>query len=269
MPEPLQLYLDAAFEMVKEAGGILKNFWGNLDRIESKAESIDLVTEADKASEKVILDLIRKRFPSHAFLGEESGESQSQSDYLWIVDPLDGTTNYTHEYPIVSVSVALAIGGKPMVGVVFNPILGELFHAVRGKGAYHDNRAIHVSETASLDRALLSTGFPYNRRVIQDNNYAEFCRLTHLSQGVRRGGSAALDLAYVAAGRFDGHWERGLKPWDIAAGVLLVEEAGGVVTSYNQAPFHLFSETVVASNRPIQQVLNRELQIASQNPIII
>lgn len=255
--------------MVQEAGGILKQFWGNLESVESKAESIDLVTEADKASEKAILNLIQKRFPDHAFLGEESGEFQSApSEYLWIVDPLDGTTNYTHEYPAVSISVALAIGGELKVGVVFNPIFGELFYAVRGGGAFFDGKAIRVSQTASLDRALLSTGFPYNRRLIADNNYAEFCRLTHLSQGVRRGGSAALDLAYVAAGRLDGYWERGLKPWDIAAGALLVMEAGGVVTSY-ESPFHLFSETIVASNPVIQQALNRELDIARKNPIKI
>lgn len=268
MTEPLQHYLEAAFEMVEEAGAILKHFWGNLENVESKIESIDLVTEADKASEKAILNQIKNRFPSHAFLGEESGELKSvPSEYLWIVDPLDGTTNYTHEYPMVSVSVALAINGEAAIGVVFNPILEELFYAVRGGGAFHQNRTIHVSRTASLDRALLSTGFPYNRRVIPDNNYAEFCRMTHLSQGVRRGGSAALDLAYVAAGRYDAHWERGLKPWDIAAGALLVLEAGGVVTSYDQAPFHLFSETIVASNPAIQQILNRELDFARKNPI--
>lgn len=269
MPEPLQPYLQAAIEMGKEAGSILKQFWGNLESVESKEESIDLVTEADKISEKIILDNIQKRFPSHAFLGEESGESPIKSDYLWIVDPLDGTTNYTHEYPMVSISIALAIGGETMVGVVFNPILEEFFHAVKGEGAYLNRRVLHVSRTSSLGRALLSTGFPYNRRAIADNNYAQFCRLTHLCQGVRRGGSAALDLAYVASGRLDGHWERGLKPWDIAAGALLVTEAGGVVTSYEQTPFHLFSDTIVASNPAIQQSLNHELNIARQNPINI
>lgn len=261
-------FLHSAIEMAKLGGSILTQFWGQITKIDSKDQFTDLVTEADRASEKAILQYVESHFQDHSFLGEESGERRkNHSKYLWVVDPLDGTTNFTHQYPMVSVSVALLEEGVVVVGVVFNPILNEMFTATRGGGASFNGREIHVSQTASLDSALLASGFPYDRRLTSKNNYVEFCRLTHFSQGVRRGGSAALDLSYVAAGRLDGYWELGLKPWDVAAGVLLVEEAGGVVTGYEQAPLDLYSGHIVASNGLIQEALNRELALSRQSQL--
>jgi myo-inositol-1(or 4)-monophosphatase len=264
------MYLNTALVMAKEGGRILKSFWGSLKQVETKNNAIDLVTEADRTSEKALLGIVQSHYPDHAFLGEESGEwQQGQSDFLWVVDPLDGTTNFTHQYPMVAVSVALVVKGKPVVGVIYNPILEELFHATLNGGAFLNGNRIAVSQTTTLEKALLASGFAYDRRDNPDNNYSEFIRLTHLSQGVRRGGSAALDLSYVAAGRFDGYWERGLKPWDMAAGVLLVSEAGGVVSGYANAPFDLHGDNIVASNGKVHVALMSELNNAKQKPVII
>ena len=261
----LHNYLKTALEMAQAGGGVLKRFWGKLEQIDSKAESIDLVTEADRIAEKTLLALVQKHYPTHQFLGEESGAWGETSEYLWVVDPLDGTTNYTHQYPMVCLSIALVVKGEPKVGVVYNPILNELFHATEGSGSYLNGNPIHVSSIATLERSLLASGFPYDRRSNPQNNYAEFCRLTHLTQGVRRGGSAALDLAYVAAGRFEGYWERGIKPWDVAAGILLVREAGGHALSYREA----LSGYMQASNGLIEQELEKELALARQHSFLI
>ncbi len=254
-------FLESAVEMAKRGGAVLNSFWGRLKQVGSKEQSIDLVTEADRAAEKAILHYIEEHFPDHAFLGEETGElPKADSEYLWVVDPLDGTTNYTHQYPMVAVSIALLVKGIPAVGVVFNPILNELFTATSGGGAYFNEKKMRVSQTASLEKSLLATGFPYDRRVNPENNYAKFCHLTQISQGVRRGGSAALDLSYVAAGRLDGYWERGIKPWDVAAGILLVQEAGGEVTDYEGSPFDVYQSRIAASNGSIHEVMLQELK---------
>lgn len=257
----LDRYLETALKAVKSGSKALIKYWGKLSNIREKTFAWDLVTEADKESETLILKTITKTHPEHCILAEESGyaahvEGSHESPFLWVVDPLDGTTNYTHQYPMVSISIALLKDKQPILGVVYNPIFKELFIAVKGRGGSLNGRRIQVSKTLKVNRSLLSTGFAYDRRMHSDNNYAEFCRLTSISQGVRRGGSAALDLAYVAAGRLDGYWERGLQPWDLAAGILLVEEAGGRVTSYSNEPFDLFDGRVLATNGVIHQELS-------------
>lgn len=252
----LQRWLDIATEAALTAGSVLEHHWGRLESIEEKGRSGDLVTEADRASEAVVLEVLQRHLPAnHAFLAEESGGEQTDAPYLWAVDPLDGTTNYAHQYPFCAVSIGLLVEGKPHLGVVYNPILKQLFRGARGLGATLNRRPIQVSATKELPKSLLVTGFAYDRRERLDNNYAEFCQFTHLTQGVRRGGSAAMDLAYVACGRLDGYWERGLSPWDLAAGVLLVEEAGGRVTAYDDGPFDIFSGRILASNHHLHPAM--------------
>ena len=259
-PEQLQIFLDVATEAVLAAGVILQDYWGQLEAIEEKGRPGDLVTEADKAAEAAILKVLRRHVPDHPILAEESGQiDNTASDYLWAIDPLDGTTNYAHQYPVAAVSVGLLIEGVPQVGAIFDPFRQELFRAATGLGATRDRRPIQVSKTAELSKSILVSGFAYDRRETSDNNYAEFCHLTHQTQGVRRSGSAALDLAYVACGRFDGYWERGLSAWDMAAGIVLVREAGGQVTAYDQSPLVIPSGRILATNQHIHSALSAEL----------
>lgn len=256
----LEIFLDIATEAALSAGAILQTHWGKLEDIQEKGRPGDLVTEADKAAEKAVLAVLHRHVPDHPILTEESGKfGEQDGEFLWAIDPLDGTTNYAHQYPFVAVSIALLINGKPSVGVVYNPIHQELFRAATGLGATCNRRPIRVSQTDDLSKSLLVTGFAYDRRQTPDTNYAEFCHLTHLTQGVRRDGAAALDLAYVAAGRLDGYWERGLSTWDMAAGVVLVEEAGGLVTAYDRTPFSLASGRILATNGYLHDALSREL----------
>lgn len=264
-PEDLNRYLEVALEAAREGGSILKMYWGKLEEIGEKSNAGDLVTVADLESEKTIIASIRKHFPDHPILAEESGlNSQEYNKYLWVIDPLDGTTNYTHQYPMVSISIALLYDSQPIVGIVYNPILHELFQGALGMGTTLNGRKLQVSNISSLDKSLLCTGFAYNRTETDDNNYKEFFHLTQISQGVRRVGSAALDLAYVAAGRLDGFWELGLKPWDVAAGTLLVNEAGGNVTSFDGTPLILQSGRILATNGRIHQAMINELQKAKE-----
>ncbi|MBW4579518.1 MAG: inositol monophosphatase [Tildeniella nuda ZEHNDER 1965/U140] len=257
----LQIFLDVATEAVMAAGTILQDYWGNLTAIEEKGRPGDLVTEADKAAEAAILKVLHQHVPDHNILAEESGQLGNQeSPCLWAIDPLDGTTNYAHQYPVSAVSVGLLVKGVPQVGAIFDPFRQELFRAAKGLGATCNRRPIWVSQTATLEKSLLVTGFAYDRRQTTDNNYAEFCYLTHLTQGVRRGGSAALDLAYVACGRLDGYWERGLSPWDIAAGIVLVEEAGGLVTAYDRSPMDIGTGRILATNGQLHSSLSQALQ---------
>lgn len=260
-PSELSSWLQDATIIAKHSGSILKQFWGRLHHIEEKEFAGDLVTEADKASEKYIIHSLKERFPSYAILAEESGqlEFNSESDFLWVIDPLDGTTNYAHQYPLFAVSIALLFKGLSILGVIYNPILEELFQAAQGQGATLNGRPIKVSDTEKLSRSLLATGFPYNRRQTSNNNYKEFCHFTHLTQGVRRGGSAALDLAYTAAGRFDGYWELGIKPWDMAAGIVILKEAGGQISDYNLDPINLSQGRILASNGKIHHSMSQEL----------
>lgn len=258
--EQLQIFLEIATEAALAAGAILQGYFGKLNAIIEKGRPGDLVTEADKASEAAILNVLPRHLPSHAILAEESGQlGNTASEYLWVIDPLDGTTNYAHEYPFFAVSIGLLIAGVPQVGVIFDPFHNELFRAARGLGATRNRRPIQVSQTAELSKSLLVTGFAYDRRETTDNNYAEFCHLTHLTQGVRRSGSAALDLAHVACGRVDGYWERGIAPWDIAAGVVVLEEAGGKVSAYDGSPLSIESGRILATNGHIHAALSQEL----------
>ncbi|WP_017317072.1 inositol monophosphatase family protein [Mastigocladopsis repens] len=258
----LQIFLDIATEAALAAGAVLQGYLGQVeDAVIEKGRPGDLVTAADKAAEVVILDVLRRHFPDHSILAEESGKLGNQdNEYLWAIDPLDGTTNFAHQYPFFAVSIGLLIHGVPQVGVIYDPFHDELFRAAQGLGATRNRRPIKVSDTSELGKSLLVTGFAYDRRETSDNNYAEFCHLTHLTQGVRRSGSASLDLAHVACGRLDGYWERGIAPWDIAAGVILLREAGGKVTAYDGSPLNIPSGRILATNGYIHNILSQELK---------
>lgn len=259
-PQQLQTFLEIATIAATHAGSILKKHWGNLKAITEKGRPGDLVTEADKEAESAIVSMLQRHLPDHAILAEESGQlGNFNNTYLWAIDPLDGTTNYAHGYPLSAVSVGLLINGIPQVGVIYNPFMEELYQAAKGLGATLNQAPIHVSQVSELNQSLLITGFAYDRRETKDNNYAEFCYLTHLTQGVRRSGAASLDLAAVAAGRLDGYWERGLSPWDMAAGIVLVEEAGGKVTAYDETPFVLKSGRILATNGYLHRNLSHAL----------
>ena len=261
MSQELLTFLDIASEAAYSAGAIVKNKFGNLNQIENKGRIGDLVTEADKAAEAAILKVIQRHFPHHQILAEESGTLGGDNNkYLWAIDPLDGTTNYAHGYPVAAVSIGLMIDGIPQVGVVYNPFRDELLRAAKGYGATCNRRPIRVSNTPKLEDTLLVTGFAYDRRETADNNYAEFCHLTHLTQGVRRSGSASIDLTDVACGRLDGYWERGLSPWDITAGIVILQEAGGQVTAYDGSPIDIKSGRILATNGLIHQSLSQALQ---------
>lgn len=258
--QQLQTYLDIATEAALAGGEVLRSFLGKLEAVVEKGRPGDLVTEADQASEQAVLEILQRHFPDHAILAEESGQLGDQTaTYLWAVDPLDGTTNYAHQYPAYTVSIGLLIDGVPQVGVVFDPFRQELFRAAYGLGATCNRRPIHVSQTTDLSKSLLVSGFAYDRQQTTDNNYAEFCYLTHLTQGVRRSGSASLDLVHVACGRLDGYWERGLSPWDITAGIVILEAAGGKVTAYDGSPLQLRSGRLLATNGHLHSSLSTAL----------
>src|SRR6202050_1489042 len=246
-------FLPAMCEIAREDGGFLMTYFQRHIKIEYKGDA-DLVTAADRASEKLIRARIGARWPSHDILGEEQGLNDQGSEYRWFVDPLDGTTNFAHGFPVFAVSIALLDDGEPLVGAVFNPISNELFTAVRNQGAQLNQKPIHVSDIATLSKSLLSTGFPTHKR--QSNpNIHYYWEFTLRSHGVRGAGSAALDLCCVAAGRFDGFWEFGLKSWDTAAGILIVREAGGTVTDFEGRPAHPGDRELFASNGPIHHEL--------------
>jgi myo-inositol-1(or 4)-monophosphatase len=230
-----------------QAGEILRGFHGGALNIRKKGV-IDLVTEADTASEKRIIDTIRSAYPGHDILAEESGLIIGDGKYQWIIDPLDGTTNFAHGLDVYSVSIAFSVAGQVVMGVVFSPAGGELFAAIKGKGATLNGKAIRVSSTESIADSLLVTGFPYNARDMMAPLLTRFSNCMAASQGIRRFGSAAIDLCYVACGRFDGFWEENLKPWDTAAGALIAEEAGGRVTNFQNSPFSNDMAQIVATN---------------------
>lgn len=257
----LQIFLDIATEAALAGGAVLKSYLGKVENaIAEKGRPGDLVTIADKASEEVVLETLRRHFPDHGILCEESGKLGNQeNEFLWAVDPLDGTTNFAHQYPFFAVSIGLLIHGVPQVGVIYDPCHDELFRAAQGINATCNRYPIKVSQNSELSKSLLVSGFAYDRRETSDNNYAEFCHLTHLTQGVRRSGSASLDLAYVACGRVDGYWERGLSPWDITAGIILLQQAGGKITAYDGSPFKIESGRILATNGYIHSDLSREL----------
>ncbi len=250
--------LNFAIETARDAGRVLLEKFGRIESVTKKGD-INLVTEADLASEALIVERIKSHFPRHAILAEEAGNAVVTGEdggHKWIIDPLDGTTNYAHGYPCFCVTIALEHEGEIVLGVTYDPTRDELFTAEKGRGATLNGKPIRVSRTDELGNALLVTGFPYDikHREKFARHLTEFL-LT--SRGVRRDGSAAIDLAYVACGRFDGFWEEGLNPWDVAAGKLLIEEAGGTVSYYNGSPFSIYTPPIVASNGTIHaEMLN-------------
>lgn len=226
----LNKYLASAIEMAKGAGEIQLRYYRNPAlESETKLNAFDVVTAADKESERFIKSYIANNFPEHGIISEESGSDHDDRDWRWVVDPLDGTTNFNNGLPVFSVSIALEYKGESVVGVVYAPYIGEMFHAVKGGGAYLNDRKIHCSDRKSLDQAVVATGMPYDRAVNPDNNMAEIERVVCKVRGTRRLGSAAMDLCYTAAGFFDAYWELNLHRWDIAAGVLIAREAGAKV----------------------------------------
>lgn len=243
----MKAFLETAVRAARSAGAIQRQrLWEEHD-IRFKGE-IDLVTEVDRACEDLIVAAIRGAHPGHGILAEEGTRDAGISRHRWIVDPLDGTTNYAHGFPWFCVSIALEIDGEVRLGVIYHPVMDELFTAVKGEGAFVNGRPIRVSSRQPLKQCLLATGFPYDRTRDNENNFAHFINFQFAARAVRRAGAAALDLAYVAAGRLDGYWELKLKPWDVAAGQLLVAEAGGRVTNHAGEFFAIDDHRILASN---------------------
>lgn len=242
-------YLEIAAEIAREAGALTTKYFDRGVRFESKGEQ-DLVTEADRASEALILERLQSHFPAHTIVAEESGLHDKSSEYRWYVDPVDGTTNFAHGYPVYNVTLALEHKGELIAGVVYDPTRDEMFTAERGSGAYLNHRRIQVSAAPGIEVALLATGFPSRRRHL-DVNIHFFYQLAIMTHGIRRSGSAAIDLAHVACGRLDGFWEFGLSPWDMAAGKLLIEEAGGQVTDMKGRAHRLDGAHLLATNGKI------------------
>lgn len=243
----LEQVMRVAVRAAYRGGGILRTRLGNLCSIDEKAPN-DLVTDADLASENEIIATIRAAHPHHTIIAEESGCRNGSSEHRWLVDPLDGTVNYAHKLPFFAVSIAFVCGNVVQVGVVFNPLNGELFTALAGQGARLNGEPIHVCSETQLEKSLLATGFPYERAHGFEIMAERFLRCLKSARGIRRFGSAALDLCYVACGRFAGYWEAQLQPWDIAAGVLMVQEAGGVATDFSNRPIGADGREVVATN---------------------
>ena len=249
-------FLEVAVEAAREAGAIVLSEFARPQKISYKGE-VDIVTETDKKSEAAIVARLRSHFPQHAIVAEEgSGGAAAPSRYVWHVDPLDGTTNFAHGYPMFAVSIGLLEDGEPLVGVVLHPTSNEMFTAMRGEGAYLNQKRIHVSEIDTVSNSLLATGFPTHKRTSNSNIYY-YWEFTLRSHGVRRAGSAALDLCSVACGRFEAFWEFGLKSWDVAAGMLIVREAGGMVTDFAGRPYHPGDKELIASNGRIHAEMQR------------
>jgi len=238
---------NTAFQAALKAGKLIAERRDNIKSVDYKS-AFNLVTDVDKASEKLIIDLIRADFPDDEILAEESGASREKSKRRWLIDPVDGTTNFAHGYPFFCVSIALEKDGERVLGVVFNPIAHELFWAQLGEGAWLNDKPISVSKVNNLNESLLATGFPPDTAAAHQSNLENFAHLTNLCHGVRRDGSAALDLCFVACGRLDGFWERKLAPWDIGAGSLIVEEAGGKVSDLANRQLDMQKGHIVATN---------------------
>lgn len=240
-------YQQEAIVAAHMAGSYQKSRFASSLNIEMKGDK-NLVTEVDKESERLIVEHLLSRFPDHDIVAEEGEYVQHGSSFRWIIDPVDGTTNYAHGYPWFCSSIGLELEGELVAGVIYNPVYDELFTATKGGGAYLNGNRLAVSACSPLSNSLLGTGFPYDCATDPANNFASFIAFQKSAQGIRRAGAAALDLAYVAAGRLDGFWELKLKAWDVAAGVLLVREAGGMVTGFDGSPYDVFNDRIVASN---------------------
>lgn len=256
-------FLEAAVAAARAAGALLREHVDGARQIDYKGE-INLVTEMDRRSEQIVVRSLHAAFPDHGFLAEEGTSIENDSPFRWIIDPLDGTTNYAHGYPNFSVSIALEREGELMVGVVYDPMRDELFTAAKGGGAQLNGRPLRVSTAQTLIRSLLATGFPYDRATSEKNNLNYFHALLMASQEVRRCGSAALDLCSVAAGRLDGYWELKLHPWDVAAGTLIVREAGGMVSDLSGTRFSIHDREILASNGRIHAMMIEVLREADK-----
>lgn len=243
----LEGYLETAIRAARAAGAIQRDRLWKEHEIQFKGE-INLVTEVDRQCEELIVRTIRDAFPDHDVLAEEEDYGTLHSPCKWVIDPLDGTTNYAHGFPWFGVSIALEMDGEVVLGVICHPMMDELFTTVKGEGAFVNGKRLRVSRRGPLKSSLLATGFPYDRTWDNENNFDNFVNFQMNARAVRRAGAAALDLAYVAAGRLDGYWECKLKPWDVAAGQLMVVEAGGRVTSHDGAPYSIYDHRILASN---------------------
>lgn len=263
LPNNLE-YLSFAIETAKNAGKILLSYYGHLskEQVHLKGRR-DLVTQADLQSELYIVEQIKQQFPSHGILSEEKTNKQGTEEFRWLIDPLDGTLNFTHGHPYFSISIALEYQKKLEVGVVYAPVMNELFFASRGHGTWYEKNAeqkqLHVSSVTTLEDALLSTGFYYNRNDTPINNLDNFQKILMMSQGIRRCGSAALELSYIASGRYDGFWELWLQPFDVAAGALLVEEAGGKVTDCAGGNNYIYGHSIIATNGVIHNDIQNNI----------
>jgi myo-inositol-1(or 4)-monophosphatase len=248
MDQDTAKFFQAGWEAVHAAGAIIRQAWQLPKTVDYKG-AIDLVTSVDRDAERCIVDVLRRTFPAHSILAEEEADfTGSELSYRWIIDPLDGTTNFAHSYPHVSISVALTRGEDLLVGFVYDPLREECFAAIRGEGATMNGQPIRTAVVLELDKALLATGFPYDRREHADYYLTYFKAFLARCQGIRRAGSAALDLCYVACGRIDGFWELKLRPWDVAAGSLIVKEAGGHISDFTGGPFTIWGGETLASN---------------------
>tara|TARA_Y100001968_G_C19373727_1_gene726450 strand:+ start:85 stop:978 length:894 start_codon:yes stop_codon:yes gene_type:complete len=256
----IKFLLSVAKESALIGGKILKENYGRLITIENKDRIGDLVTNADIAAEQEIIQFLNKSTPEIQILAEESGINGERKQLTWCIDPLDGTTNFAHGYPFFATSIGLCFKDSPLLGSIYVPYLDELYYAAPEIGSYCNNQQINVSKTNKLINSLLVTGFAYDRNTVLDNNYAEFCWLTHITRGVRRGGAAAVDLAFIASGKLDGYWERGLSAWDMAAGVPLVELAGGIVKGYPDEVFCINNGRIIASTPGIENEFTNELK---------
>lgn len=257
--------IEIAIEAARTAGKFLKDNLGKIKSVEEKfGQEKNLVTEIDKKSEQIIIDIIHRHFPEHQILGEEGGgRGDGSSGYKWVIDPLDGTTNYTHGFPVFCVSIGVEFNGEIVIGVIYDPNFDDLFTAEKGKGAFLNGEKLTVTKVSSLNRSMLVTGFPYNINENPNHAIEHFVNFLKDSQAVRRMGSAAIDLAYVAAGRYEGFWEVNLQPWDMAAGVLLVAEAGGRVTNFAGKPASIYDHDILATNGFVHEKMMEVLKRSS------
>ncbi len=253
--------IDKVIKAANEAGEIIRESFGKNFLVEQKTNLSDLVTEVDKKAEETIINFIRKEFPTHGILAEESGSQKNTSEYLWVVDPLDGTTNFAHGFPIFAVSIGVQKNGETVCGVVYDVMRDEIYSAEKGSGSFRNGQKLKVSTNDDLRKSMLVTGFPYNIAENPDNAFERFIACLKNVRAVRRLGSAALDFCYVAAGAFDAFWEVYLHPWDICAGKLLVEEAGGFVTNFEGGTIDIYSKQILASNNKIHSNMIKLLRV--------
>jgi len=245
--------IEDIIQISKEAGELIRNAFGKKHSIEFKTNELNLVTETDKASEKLISDFIKKKYPSHGILAEEGSEANKSAEYLWVIDPLDGTTNFAHGLPIFAVSIGVQKNGQTIAGVVYDVMRDIIFSAEKNNGSFENEKRINVNKNENLGHSMLVTGFPYDIRENPDKAFERFIAFLKQVRGIRRLGSAAIDFCYVANGVFDGFWEVSLHPWDMCAGKLIVEEAGGLVTNFDGNQIDIYSQQILATNKFIHQ----------------